>query len=101
MLIQVCACYPPDRYSSFILSLRLASASAASTAAWAFSLDVDVGVHTPDRRASGGRRPSVRPAPPPAPRGRGPCPSLRPSDPAVPLPYLPNTLRHQGLRAPS
>ena len=37
----------------------------------------------------------------PCRRGRGLGPSLRPSDLAVPLLYLLNTLRHQGLRAPS
>src|SRR5215213_7211377 len=62
------------------------------------SLGVGGGRHTPGWLTSGGRLPSGQPAPPPAPRGRGPCPWLRPSGLVAPLLYLPNTLHHQGRR---
>src|SRR5918994_3646817 len=48
------------------------------------SLGVGGGLHTRDLLASDEHLPSGRPAPRPGPRGRGPCPWLRPSGLAAP-----------------
>src|SRR5215208_3483415 len=86
----------------YLDATRQAAPRSSSPCAWpllalplpprARSLGVGGGRHTPGWLASGGRPPSGRPTPPRAPRGRGPCPWLRPSGLEVPLLYLPNTL---------
>jgi hypothetical protein len=102
MLTQIRGCYPPDCCSpSSILTLRLASTSAASTAAWAFSrrrCSTAYSGAVSQWRASAF---SAASSPASPERSRAVYPWLRPAGPAVPLLYLPNTLRHQGLCAPS